>query len=82
MLFKDTWAVKLMSLPLCICRFVKITLPEGVTEDGSQLSNLQTKFEEIIIAHGLLQPDADDASKGVGSGAHHVVEKMKSAISS
>ena len=60
---------------------MKITLPEGVEEDNSRLSALQTKFEQVLIAHGLLQPDADDASKG-GSGAHRVVEKMKNAISS
>ncbi|TBU44170.1 hypothetical protein BD309DRAFT_990477 [Dichomitus squalens] len=61
--------------------FVKITLPEGVTEDGSQLSTLQTKFEEVLIAHGLLQPSADDASRE-GTGAHHAVQKLKSAIHS
>ncbi|KAI8977791.1 hypothetical protein BD414DRAFT_517035 [Trametes punicea] len=41
--------------------YVKLTLPEGVTEDGSRLSDLQTRFEEILIEHGLLQP-AEEAS--------------------
>ncbi|CDO76654.1 hypothetical protein BN946_scf184986.g7 [Trametes cinnabarina] len=41
--------------------YVKLTLPEGVMEDGSQLSELQTRFEEILIAHGMLQP-AEEAS--------------------
>ena len=42
-------------------RYVKLSLPEGVKEDGSQLSELQTKFEEILVEHGLLQP-AEEAS--------------------
>ncbi|KAJ8454434.1 hypothetical protein ONZ51_g13026 [Trametes cubensis] len=41
--------------------YVKLSLPEGVKEDGSQLSELQTKFEEILVEHGLLQP-AEEAS--------------------
>ncbi|KAI9059863.1 hypothetical protein FKP32DRAFT_1595878 [Trametes sanguinea] len=41
--------------------YIKLTLPEGVTEDGSRLSELQTRFEEILIEHGLLQP-AEEAS--------------------
>ncbi|KAI0773132.1 senescence-associated protein-domain-containing protein [Trametes elegans] len=36
--------------------YVKLTLPEGVLEDGSRLSELQTKFEEVLIEHGFLQP--------------------------
>ncbi|KAI0354450.1 hypothetical protein OH77DRAFT_1404967 [Trametes cingulata] len=41
--------------------YVKLTLPEGVTEDGSRLSELQTRFEEVLIEHGFLQP-AEEAS--------------------
>ncbi|KAI0755585.1 hypothetical protein C8Q74DRAFT_1373368 [Fomes fomentarius] len=43
--------------------FVKLTLPEGVTEDGSRLSELQTKFEEVLIEHGLLQPGGGEGPR-------------------
>ena len=59
-------------------RFVKITLPEGVEEDDSPLSALQTKFEQVLIAHGLLQPGRGGSGKeeegtgmGTGTGEHH-----------
>ncbi|OSC98110.1 hypothetical protein PYCCODRAFT_1418346 [Trametes coccinea BRFM310] len=42
--------------------YVELTLPEGVIEDGSRLSEMQTKFEEILIEHGMLQPAAEEAS--------------------
>ncbi|KAH9913806.1 uncharacterized protein BXZ73DRAFT_55352 [Epithele typhae] len=60
--------------------FVKILLPEAVTEDGSRLSALQERFEEILIEHGLLQP-AEDV-EGTGGGGEHkgVKEKLKAAI--
>ncbi|KAI1793750.1 hypothetical protein LXA43DRAFT_1081303 [Ganoderma leucocontextum] len=56
--------------------FVKITLPEGVEEDASRLSALQTKFEQVLIAHGLLQPGGNDPSMGLVRmylvfGTHH-----------
>lgn len=60
-------------LMLATSRFVKLTLPEGVTEDGSRLSELQTKFEEVLIKHGLLQP-------GGGEGSH-ATERFKDVIS-
>ncbi|TFK85394.1 hypothetical protein K466DRAFT_494844, partial [Polyporus arcularius HHB13444] len=50
--------------------FVKITLPEGVTEDGSRLSALQTKFEEVLISHGLLQPGDEGAAERVKHAMH------------
>ncbi|KAI0631438.1 senescence-associated protein-domain-containing protein [Trametes polyzona] len=40
-----------------------LTLPEGVTEDGSRLSELQTKFEEILIEHGFLQPAEESSAR-------------------
>lgn len=40
-------------------RYVKITLPDGVLETNSTLAELQTKFEEILIKHGLLEPASD-----------------------
>ncbi|KAI0370752.1 hypothetical protein BV20DRAFT_1035699 [Pilatotrama ljubarskyi] len=43
--------------------YVKLTLPEGVTEDGSRLSELQTKFEEILIEHGFLQPAEESSAR-------------------
>ena len=58
-------------------RFVKITLPEGVEEDDSPLSALQTKFEQVLIAHGLLQPGRggsgreEEGTTGTGMGEHH-----------
>ena len=55
---------------------MKITLPEGVEEDESPLSALQTKFEQVLIAHGLLQPGRGGSGKeeegtGEGMGEHH-----------
>ncbi|RPD53899.1 hypothetical protein L226DRAFT_469953 [Lentinus tigrinus ALCF2SS1-7] len=50
--------------------FVKVTLPEGVTEDGSRLSELQTKFEEVLISHGLLQPGGEGAAERVKQAVH------------
>ncbi|KAI0738201.1 hypothetical protein C8Q80DRAFT_1347854, partial [Daedaleopsis nitida] len=52
--------------------FVKVTLPEGVMEDGSRLSELQTKFEELLIEHELLQPAAGEGT----------AERIKKAINS
>ncbi|KAL1943550.1 hypothetical protein VTO73DRAFT_3995 [Trametes versicolor] len=52
--------------------YVKLGLPEGVTEDGSRLSELQTRFEEILIEHGLLQPAEESSAR----------QKIKDAISS
>ena len=52
-------------------RFVKITLPEGVEEDDSPLSALQTKFEQVLIAHGLLQPGRGGSGKEEGAEEHH-----------
>ena len=59
---------------------MKITLPAGVEEDGSRLSALQTKFEQVLITHGLLQPGGGDSSKGEGSGEHHATQHVKNAI--
>ncbi|OJT03973.1 hypothetical protein TRAPUB_5302 [Trametes pubescens] len=53
-------------------RYVKLGLPEGVTEDGSRLSELQTRFEEILIEHGLLQPAEESSAR----------QRIKDAISS
>ncbi len=61
-------------------RFVKITLPEGVEEDSSRLSSLQTKFEQVLIAHGLLQPAGNDSTKGEGAGEHQATQHVKNAI--
>ncbi|KAI0824434.1 hypothetical protein BC628DRAFT_1322728 [Trametes gibbosa] len=52
--------------------YVKLSLPEGVTEDGSRFSELQTKFEEILIEHGLLQPAQESSGR----------ERIKAAMSS
>ena len=51
-------------------RFVKVTLPEGVTEDGSRLSELQMKFEEVLISHGLLQPGGEGTAERVKQAIH------------
>ena len=66
-------------------RFVKITLPEGVEEDDSPLSALQTKFEQVLIAHGLLQPGRGGSGKEeegtTGTGEHHhAAEHGRNAI--
>lgn len=51
-------------------RFVKVTLPEGVTEDGSRLSELQMKFEEVLISHGLLQPGSEGTAERAKQAIH------------
>ncbi|PIL34559.1 hypothetical protein GSI_03337 [Ganoderma sinense ZZ0214-1] len=65
-------------------RFVKITLPEGVEEDDSRLSALQTKFEQVLIAHGLLQPGRSDPGKPedeeAGAGGHHAAQHTAIAL--
>ncbi|KAM5545488.1 hypothetical protein V8D89_000526 [Ganoderma adspersum] len=60
---------------------VKITLPEGVEEDNSSLSALQTKFEQALIAHGLLQPGRSGPSGEEGMGDHHTTQLVEDAIS-
>ncbi|KAH9850995.1 hypothetical protein C2E23DRAFT_887020 [Lenzites betulinus] len=52
--------------------YVKLSLPEGVTEDGSRFSELQTRFEEILIEHGLLQPAEESSAR----------QRIKDAIAS
>lgn len=37
-------------------RYVRITLPEGVRQEGSEFQLLQAQFEKILIDHGLLKP--------------------------
>lgn len=37
-------------------RYVRITLPDGVKEKGSEFQALQARFESILIDHGLLTP--------------------------
>ncbi|OSC97157.1 hypothetical protein PYCCODRAFT_1448146 [Trametes coccinea BRFM310] len=39
-----------------------LILPEGVIEEGSRISEMQTRFEEVLIEHGMLQPAAEEAS--------------------
>ncbi|KAI0668216.1 hypothetical protein C8Q78DRAFT_1081601 [Trametes maxima] len=53
--------------------YVKLSLPEGMAEDGSWLSDLQTKFEEVLVERGFLQPAEEDR------GAR---QRVKDAISS
>ncbi|KAH9895700.1 senescence-associated protein-domain-containing protein [Cubamyces lactineus] len=43
--------------------YVKMSLPEGVKEDGSQLSELQTKFEEILVERGILQASGESSAR-------------------
>ncbi|KAI0329468.1 hypothetical protein GY45DRAFT_862146 [Cubamyces sp. BRFM 1775] len=43
--------------------YVKLSLPGGVKEDGSRLSELQTKFEEILVERGLLQPSGESSAR-------------------
>ena len=51
-------------------------LPEAVTDDESRLADLQARFEEVLIQHGLLRPGEDDGKeKGEG-----VKQHIKSAI--
>ena len=54
---------------------MKVVLPEAVTEDGSRLAELQEKFEEVLIEHGLLHP-AEDEDEGKRS----MKDRVKSAI--
>ncbi|OBZ72987.1 hypothetical protein A0H81_06796 [Grifola frondosa] len=42
--------------------YVQLRLPEQVTDEHSLLAELQTKFEEILIRHGLLQAGTDEQS--------------------
>ncbi len=49
-------------------RYVKITLPEGVTDEGSMLSALQEQFEQILVSHGLLKEGLEAAADELGRG--------------
>lgn len=53
----------LLSYPDCLLtvyssslRYVRIALPDGVREPGSEFQSLQTQFEKLLIDHGLLKP--------------------------
>ena len=35
--------------------YVKVSLPEGVTQEGSEFWSLQEQFEKVLISQGLLQ---------------------------
>ncbi len=36
-------------------RYIRITLPEGVEEEGSEFSALQERFEQVLVNYGLLK---------------------------
>ena len=38
------------------CSYVRIALPDGVRDSGSEFQQLQAQFEKILIDHGLLKP--------------------------
>lgn len=47
-------------------RYVKITLPEGVTIQGSPFERLQTQFEQILVQHGLLKEGVEAVADELG----------------
>lgn len=48
-------------------------------EDNSRLADLQERFEEVLIRHGLLQPTNEHAEDG-GKSREGVTQRLKSAI--
>ncbi|TFY60917.1 hypothetical protein EVJ58_g4844 [Rhodofomes roseus] len=65
--------------------YVKITLPEGVTVQGSPFEKLQTKFEEILVHHGLLKEGieavADEVGKSMREGSANVAQTVRKSTS-
>ena len=58
---------------------MKLVLPEAVTEDNSRLADLQERFEEVLIQHGLLQPTTEHVEDGEKA-REGVTQRLKSAI--
>ncbi|KAH9841153.1 uncharacterized protein C8Q71DRAFT_702214 [Rhodofomes roseus] len=65
--------------------YVKITLPEGVTVQGSPFEKLQTQFEEILVHHGLLKEGieavADEVGKSMREGSANVAQTVRKSTS-
>lgn len=47
-----------------IFRYVKLVLPEGVSEAGSEFNALQERFEKILINRGLLSEGEGPPTQG------------------
>ncbi|TCD63799.1 hypothetical protein EIP91_004950 [Steccherinum ochraceum] len=61
--------------------YVKVTLPEGVKEEGSEFASLQEQFEKILIDYGLLKDGiaaaGDEIGRGVKESAGSAATKIR-----
>jgi len=66
--------------------YVKITLPEGVQVVGSPFEKLQTKFEEVLIHHGLLKEGieavADEIGKSMRDDSVNIAQNVRESTAS
>ncbi|THH32717.1 hypothetical protein EUX98_g1458 [Antrodiella citrinella] len=46
--------------------YVKLTLPEGVKDEGSEFAQLQEQFEKVLVDHGLLKDGIAATGDNVG----------------
>ncbi|KZT66482.1 hypothetical protein DAEQUDRAFT_674869 [Daedalea quercina L-15889] len=65
--------------------YVKITLPEGVTVEGSPFETLQTQFEQILVHYGLLKEGveavADELGKSMREGSANTAQSVRTSTS-
>lgn len=79
--FPDTARIQPLN-PRAIRRYVKITLPEGVTTRGSPSEKLQTQLEQILVHHGLLKEAvADELAKSMREGSATVAQSVRLSTS-
>lgn len=82
--FPDTARIQPLN-PRAIRRYVKITLPEGVTTRGSPSEKLQTQLEQILVHHGLLKEGveavADELAKSMREGSATVAQSVRLSTS-
>ena len=60
---------------------MKITLPNGVMEEGSEFAKLQENFEKILIDYGLLKDGiaaaGDELGRSAREGASSTARKIR-----
>ncbi|OCH85848.1 hypothetical protein OBBRIDRAFT_739112 [Obba rivulosa] len=64
--------------------YVQITLPQGVEEAESMLSQLQTRFEQVLVDYGLLkegvEANADELGKSVRDESAVLAQNVKDSV--
>lgn len=60
---------------------MKITLPEGVIQEGTEFAKLQEHFEKILIDHGLLKDGlaaaGDEVERSVKESTGNAARKIR-----